>query len=402
MNYTPIFGSTSGDANLNLVKTTDYVGNRIYENGSLKRVLFDGGYIEGGVFYYYITDHLGNVRVVANSSGTVEQRNHYYPYGMVFAESALSAQDRQPYKYNGKELDQMHGLNLYDYSARQMEPALGRFTTMYPMCEKYYDWSPYAYVNNNPMKYIDPTGMMTDWFQYEDELIWRDSQAKTITENNKTYNNIGSSAKFDNDDGSVSSFYQNVGFRSNTDIDAFRYILSNPEQLGKQLSSKGNLPDFAKTELLKASIHAGQEEFASHPVTKATVNIVTSIASGTIEGAMALGSLGAGLFTKAAAKGGATIVGEGMKRVSMEAAKHHGSVILNNMPKFMGTADQITSQMMTYNRQWLLHQMRSGRPIIDIGLDPMRIHPSIFYQMEQSMMKNYLKRHPNAFKIITP
>ncbi|MDR2562415.1 MAG: DUF6443 domain-containing protein, partial [Prevotellaceae bacterium] len=57
MNYTPIFGSTSGDANLNIVKTTDYVGNRVYENGSLKRVLFDGGYIEGGVFYYYITDH---------------------------------------------------------------------------------------------------------------------------------------------------------------------------------------------------------------------------------------------------------------------------------------------------------------------------------------------------------
>jgi RHS repeat-associated protein len=159
MNYTPIFGSTSGDANLNIVKTTDYVGNRVYENGSLKRVLFDGGYIEGGVFYYYITDHLGNVRIVANSSGTVIQRNHYYPYGMVFAESALSAQDWQPYKYNGKELDQMHGLNLYDYSARQMEPALGRFTTMDPMCEKYYDWSPYAYVANNPIIKIDPDGM---------------------------------------------------------------------------------------------------------------------------------------------------------------------------------------------------------------------------------------------------
>jgi uncharacterized protein RhaS with RHS repeats len=50
----------------------------------------------------------------------------------------------------------MHGLNLYDYSARQMEPALGRFTTMDPMCEKYYDWSPYAYVVNNPINAIDP------------------------------------------------------------------------------------------------------------------------------------------------------------------------------------------------------------------------------------------------------
>ncbi len=103
-----------------------------------------------------------------------------------------------------------------------------------------------------------------------------------------------------------------------------------------------------------------------------------------------------------AAKGGQTVIGEGMKRVSMEAAKREGSVILNNMPKFTGTADQVTSQMMTYNRQWILQQMRSGRPILDIGLDATRANPSIFYQMEQNMMRNYLKLHPNAFQVIKP
>ncbi|MFV0546273.1 MAG: hypothetical protein ACK5ND_08820, partial [Bacteroides sp.] len=46
-------------------KTTDYVGNMIYENGSLKRILVDGGYIENDKYYYYIQDHLGNNRVVA-------------------------------------------------------------------------------------------------------------------------------------------------------------------------------------------------------------------------------------------------------------------------------------------------------------------------------------------------
>ncbi len=101
-----------------------------------------------------------------------------------------------------------------------------------------------------------------------------------------------------------------------------------------------------------------------------------------------------------AAKGGQTIVGEGMKRVSAAAAQNSGSVILNNMPKFTGSANQVTSQMMTYNRQWILQQMRSGRPILDIGLDATRANPSIFYQMEQNMMKNYLKLHPNAFQII--
>ncbi|SHE78683.1 hypothetical protein SAMN05444377_101244 [Flavobacterium fontis] len=103
-----------------------------------------------------------------------------------------------------------------------------------------------------------------------------------------------------------------------------------------------------------------------------------------------------------AAKGGQTIIGEGMKRVSMEAAKREGSVILNDMPKFTGTAYQVTSQMMTYNRQWILQQMRSGRPILDIGLDATRANPSIFYQMEQNMMRNYLKLHPNVFQVIKP
>lgn len=45
-----------------------------------------------------------------------------------------------------------------------------------------------------------------------------------------------------------------------------------------------------------------------------------------------------------------------MKRVSVEAAKRPGSVILNNMPKFTGTTDQVTSQMMTYNRQWFYNK----------------------------------------------
>lgn len=50
----------------------------------------------------------------------------------------------------------MHGLNLYDYSARYYESEIGRFTTVDPMAEKYYSINPYAYVANNPMKFIDP------------------------------------------------------------------------------------------------------------------------------------------------------------------------------------------------------------------------------------------------------
>jgi len=91
-----------------------------------------------------------------------------------------------------------------------------------------------------------------------------------------------------------------------------------------------------------------------------------------------------------------------MLRVEMAASKIPGATILNNMPKFVGSAEEVTSQMMTYNRQWILQQMRSGKTIIDIGNDLNRANPSIFYQMEQNMIKNYLKIHPNSLNIIKP
>ena len=100
---------------------------------------------------------MGNNRIVANAAASVVQSTQYYPFGMPFADATGAGV--QPYKYNNKELDQMHGLNLYDYSARYYESALGRFTSVDPLAEKYYSISPYAYVMNNPLKYIDPDGM---------------------------------------------------------------------------------------------------------------------------------------------------------------------------------------------------------------------------------------------------
>ena len=44
----------------------------------------------------------------------------------------------QPYKFNGKELDRMHGLDTYDYGARQYNPVTARWDWMDPLCEKYY------------------------------------------------------------------------------------------------------------------------------------------------------------------------------------------------------------------------------------------------------------------------
>ena len=168
-NYTETPSNATNPTNdrLSDYKNTDSVGNIVYEtvkSGSTitnrTRILVDGGYYEGGVYYYYLTDHLGNNRVVVNQSGIVTQKNHYYPSGTAFADKYDNGTN-QPYKYNGKELDGMHQLNLYDYSARYYESALGRFTSVDPLAEKHYSVSPYAYALNNPLRYIDPLGADT-------------------------------------------------------------------------------------------------------------------------------------------------------------------------------------------------------------------------------------------------
>ena len=179
---TPLNTTNPANDGLSDYKNTDYAGNIIYETvkslsttTNKTRILFDGGYIEDEVYHYYLTDHQGNNRLVVNSSGTVVQKNHYYPFGMAFAETPVAEQGKQPYKYNGKELDRMHELYQYDYSARYYDPAIAQFTTIDPLAEKYYNTSPYVYCKNNPINRIDPDGR-DDYFNNKGIFLRRDDK----------------------------------------------------------------------------------------------------------------------------------------------------------------------------------------------------------------------------------
>ncbi len=135
--------------------TRDYCGNVQYENGRLSRIMVDGGYCSaGGRFYAFVQDYRGSVRCVGYNNYT------YYPDGKTKDYSTCQRNDpSQRYQFCGMERDEYNGLDLYDFHARWYDQELCQFTTMDPLCERYYDISPYAYCAGDPVNNIDPTGM---------------------------------------------------------------------------------------------------------------------------------------------------------------------------------------------------------------------------------------------------
>jgi RHS repeat-associated protein len=113
-------------------------------------------------YMYNLTDHLGNVRATIQRNYAnwnlvkVMQENEYYSFGL--RRSLYDLTDNR-YLYNGKEI-QNQLTNQYDYGARFYDPVIARWTSVDPLAEMNRKWNPYGYVKNNPVRNIDPDGMI--------------------------------------------------------------------------------------------------------------------------------------------------------------------------------------------------------------------------------------------------
>lgn len=116
--------------------------------------------ISGPQRYYYVTDHLGSIRTTVNENGNAIDYDDYYPFGLTMpGRSSNSGNPNDDVKFTGYELDDEAGLNLYHANARFYDPVVPRFGQIDPLSDQFPNISPYAYGNNNPLRYTDPTGM---------------------------------------------------------------------------------------------------------------------------------------------------------------------------------------------------------------------------------------------------
>ena len=127
---------------------------------------------------------------------------------------------------------------------RAYYPALCRFMTMDPLCEKYYSISPYAYCNNNPVNYVDPDGR--DWYEYTDkdgnsQTMWRKSQDKIYKDDNgNTWNNIGQNYLSINGD-NATLFTQHTNSKGELYLSSSSYNLADEKNANALNSTLGNL-----------------------------------------------------------------------------------------------------------------------------------------------------------------
>ncbi len=110
------------------------------------------------IFWYYQGDHLGSSNILTDSSGNLVRHYEYHTFGNKRFTDTTCAFDVSN-RFTGQILDEDTG--LYYYGARYYDPEVARFVQADPIVPS--PGNPqtlnrYSYVNNNPLKYVDPSG----------------------------------------------------------------------------------------------------------------------------------------------------------------------------------------------------------------------------------------------------
>ena len=125
---------------------------------------------------------------ITHRKSRIVQKDDYYPFGLSFNSYQRPNTAEQNYLYNGKEMQDELDLDWMDYGARMYDPSIGRFMTIDPMADKFHGWSPYSFVFDNPVNFVDPDGMEPDPINDINKILEKlgKTQGYVITTNNET------------------------------------------------------------------------------------------------------------------------------------------------------------------------------------------------------------------------
>ncbi|MBP7146125.1 MAG: hypothetical protein KBD01_01160 [Acidobacteria bacterium] len=110
---------------------------------------------------YQHRDHLGTIRVVTRATGAVERALDFYPFGTLLGASGAGTAGEPRHQFTGHERDEATGLD--SMQARFHDSTLASFLSVDPGPARPaspQSWNRYAYVLNNPLTLVDPSGMV--------------------------------------------------------------------------------------------------------------------------------------------------------------------------------------------------------------------------------------------------
>jgi RHS repeat-associated protein len=211
-------------------------------NDELDYIIFNEGRILYNVddssfnFEYHLRDHLGSTRVAfvpAAQSTEIVQENNYYPFGAPINDLSWSPKSTNRYLREGKEYVSDFDWNKYDFTGRTFDSWTLRSLQADPMATGYYSVSPYALWLGNPVRVIDPTGMIWDESSLEEVKRLKENLDNRITELNskmESYQNMIKSGALNSADIEIYT----------KEISAFKDMVSNLETSIKDISRLGD------------------------------------------------------------------------------------------------------------------------------------------------------------------
>lgn len=182
---------------------------------------------------------------VVHEKSMIVQSNDYYPFGLTFNSYNRESSVPQDYKFNGKEEQKELNLGWLDYGARMYMPDIGRWGVIDPHADRYEIVTPYNYAFNNPMLFIDPSGMDNIIYLLVAGNMKKDEVQKIVDNANKYLDGLGLATRVQIYDAEANGAFDEQNL---DETDNWAVIGNDREQVADMASSITNDKDY-KAEL---------------------------------------------------------------------------------------------------------------------------------------------------------